>query len=40
MSLLPLLLVAIGQTFVLVSGGIDLSVGSAIGLSPPSRARR
>lgn len=29
----PLILVAIGQTFVLISGGIDLSVGSIIGLS-------
>lgn len=32
-SMLPLLIVAIGQTLVLVSGGIDLSVTSVIALS-------
>lgn len=32
-SMLPLLLVAIGQTFVLISGGIDLSVTSIVALS-------
>ena len=29
----PLVLIAIGETFVIISGGIDLSVGSAVGLS-------
>jgi ribose transport system permease protein len=29
----PLVLIAIGETYVIVSGGIDLSVGSAVGLS-------
>ena len=29
----PVVLMAIGQTFVIVSGGIDLSVGSTVGLS-------
>lgn len=32
-SLLPLFLVALGQTFVLITGGIDLSVTSIIGLT-------
>ncbi|MEJ7709378.1 MAG: hypothetical protein WKF84_05855 [Pyrinomonadaceae bacterium] len=32
-NMLPLLIVAIGQTFVLISGGIDLSVTSTIALS-------
>ncbi len=32
-AMLPLLLVAIGQTFVLISGGIDLSVTSTIALT-------
>src|SRR5204863_326759 len=31
--MLPLLIVAIGQTYVLISGGIDLSVTSIIALS-------
>src|SRR6516162_8748386 len=29
----PVILMAIGQTFVIASGGIDLSVGSTLGLS-------
>ncbi len=37
-NLLPLLVVAIGQTFVLIAGGIDLSVTSIIGLSSVSGA--
>jgi ribose/xylose/arabinose/galactoside ABC-type transport system permease subunit len=32
-ALLPLFLVALGQTFVLIAGGIDLSVTSVIGLA-------
>jgi ribose/xylose/arabinose/galactoside ABC-type transport system permease subunit len=32
-SLLPLLVLAVGQTFVLVTGGIDLSVTAVIGLA-------
>ena len=32
-SMLPLLVVAVGQTFVLISGGIDLSVTSTIALA-------
>ena len=31
-NLLPLLVVAIGQTFVLIAGGIDLSVTSTVAL--------
>jgi ribose/xylose/arabinose/galactoside ABC-type transport system permease subunit len=37
-NLLPLLLVAIGQTFVLIAGGIDLSVTATIALSSVSGA--
>ena len=29
----PVMLLAIGETFVIITGGIDLSVGSALGLS-------
>ncbi|MCX6428512.1 MAG: ABC transporter permease [Actinobacteria bacterium] len=29
----PVVLIALGQTFVIISGGIDLSVGSTVGLS-------
>ena len=29
----PVVLMAVGQTFVIISGGIDLSVGSTVGLS-------
>ena len=29
----PIILIAIGETFVIISGGIDLSVGSTIGIS-------
>ncbi|WP_051341279.1 ABC transporter permease [Pseudonocardia spinosispora] len=29
----PIMLLAVGQTFVIISGGIDLSVGSTLGLS-------
>lgn len=32
-TLLPLLLLAVGQTFVLVVGGIDLSIGSTVALT-------
>ncbi len=32
-TLLPLLLLAVGQTFVLVIGGIDLSIGSTVALT-------
>jgi len=37
-NLLPLLVAAIGQTFVMVSGGIDLSITSTIALSSVSGA--
>ena len=29
----PVVLMAVGQSFVIISGGIDLSVGSTVGLS-------